>query len=241
MVKLSLKEIRFIENYLIKNEVKYWDVRLELLDHIINSVEEKMTNKGLSFNAALQEVHQGFGNNLKTYGIYNHKLMKSGLYADKKGFEKFTKQKQKELGRKYRNQAIKTFKNNMLNYKFIVEYLAFSGLVLTVFQYFPKITVFSGLLILMLPTFYGFYHTFEEKALKKSLSFNMVGTFSILYWSIYNLGLQSLTFFYEKTEPKPYEFFVIMLVIMYPFLRSSMNLYLKILKENKALYKLKLS
>ena len=241
MVKLSLKEIRFIENYLIKNEVKYWDVRLELLDHIINSVEEKMTNKGLSFNAALQEVHQGFGNNLKTYVIYNHKLMKSGLYADKKGFEKFTKQKQKELGRKYRNQAIKTFKNNMLNYKFIVEYLAFSGLVLTVFQYFPKITVFSGLLILMLPTFYEFYHTFEEKALKKSLSFNMVGTFSILYWSIYNLGLQSLTFFYEKTEPKPYEFFVIMLVIMYQFLRSSMNLYLKILKENKALYKLKLS
>ena len=69
MVKLSLKEIRFIENYLIKNEVKYWDVRLELLDHIINSVEEKMTNKGLSFNAALQEVHQGFGNNLKTYGF----------------------------------------------------------------------------------------------------------------------------------------------------------------------------
>jgi len=69
----------------------------------------------------------------------------------------------------------------------------------------------------------------------------MFGTFSIFSWSIYNLGLQSLTFFYEKTEPKPYEFFVIMLVIMYPFLRSSMNLYLKILKENKALYKLKLS
>ena len=41
-MKLTKKEIKYIDNYLIKSKVKYWDVRVELLDHIASAVEEKI-------------------------------------------------------------------------------------------------------------------------------------------------------------------------------------------------------
>ena len=68
-MKLTKEEIQFIDEYLIKNEVKFWDVRVELLDHIVSAVEDKINNKGVSFNEALLEVHRGFGNQLITQRI----------------------------------------------------------------------------------------------------------------------------------------------------------------------------
>lgn len=63
-MKLTKEEIKFIDNYLKKNDVKFWDVRLELLDHIVSAVEDKIGDEGISFNEALLEVHCGFGNQL---------------------------------------------------------------------------------------------------------------------------------------------------------------------------------
>jgi len=52
-MKLTKDQIQYIDNYLIKNEVKYWDVRLELLDHIALSVEDHMNINGMTFDKAL--------------------------------------------------------------------------------------------------------------------------------------------------------------------------------------------
>ena len=46
-MKLTKDEIKYIDNYLLKNEVRFWDVRLELLDHIVSSVEDKIDNEGI--------------------------------------------------------------------------------------------------------------------------------------------------------------------------------------------------
>jgi hypothetical protein len=40
MAKLSKEQILFIENYLIEQGVKYWDVRAELIDHSASKLEE---------------------------------------------------------------------------------------------------------------------------------------------------------------------------------------------------------
>ena len=151
MTKLIKEEIQFIDNYLIKNGVKYWDVRLELLDHIISAVEDKIEKEGVSFNEALLDVHEGFGNNTKIWGIYNDKLMKSGLYADNKGFKNFTMQKQKELGRKYRKQTLKNLKSNCISIKFLIEYTA---IVLLFFTRGPvSVSLLVRCLNSFLPTF----------------------------------------------------------------------------------------
>lgn len=39
-MKLNKEEILFIENYLIEQGVKYWDVRIELIDHLATKLEE---------------------------------------------------------------------------------------------------------------------------------------------------------------------------------------------------------
>jgi len=45
-----------------RHYVNYYDVQLELVDHIANAIEEKMnTNKTLSFEIALSEVYTSFG------------------------------------------------------------------------------------------------------------------------------------------------------------------------------------
>ena len=42
MKKLSVEDIRFIDNYLIDNKIKYIDVRLELIDHLASEYEENV-------------------------------------------------------------------------------------------------------------------------------------------------------------------------------------------------------
>ena len=88
-MKLTKEEIKFIDNYLIRNEIKFWDVRLELLDHIISAVEDKMTNDGTSFNEALLEVHRGFGNPFIEFGVAKSDVFEKGLYQSNIGFKKF--------------------------------------------------------------------------------------------------------------------------------------------------------
>ena len=45
MEKLSPKEIRFIETYLKNSGVVFFDVRLEMTDHIASELEERISKE----------------------------------------------------------------------------------------------------------------------------------------------------------------------------------------------------
>ena len=240
-MKLIKEEIQFIENYLIKNEVKYWDVRIELLDHIVSAVEDKIEKEGISFNEALLDVHQGFGNKTKIWGVYNDKLMKSGLYADNKGFKSFTMLKQKELGRKYRKQTWRQLKSNCISFKFLIEYAAIVLLFFTVFQYFPKAFIIIGLLVLMIPQLVVFCYTIKDKSTWKSLSFNIASSSAMFLWTIYNMGIYIFKDYYEDVINKPYIIFVVITCLCYPFIRTLISVYINVYKKHKGTYNLKFS
>ncbi|CAM3564186.1 hypothetical protein FLGE108171_03160 [Flavobacterium gelidilacus] len=53
-MKLSKENINFIDNYLKKNEVIYFDIRMEMLDHILNGIEKEMTEKNIGFYEAFK-------------------------------------------------------------------------------------------------------------------------------------------------------------------------------------------
>jgi hypothetical protein len=55
MNKLHQKDLQFIENYLINNQVKFTDIRAEMHDHIATAVEEKMNQEGLDFYDAFKD------------------------------------------------------------------------------------------------------------------------------------------------------------------------------------------
>ncbi|WP_299883739.1 hypothetical protein [uncultured Lacinutrix sp.] len=240
-MKLIKEEIEFIEHYLIKNGVKYWDVRIELLDHIVSAVEDKIEQEGVSFNEALLDVHQSFGNRTKTFGIYNDKLMKTGLYADNNGFKKFTRKKQKELGRKYRNLTLKELKKMLVSPAFLLEYTSIILLFVIVFQYWPKTTGFIGLVVLMLPYFFSAFHSLKDKSTRKSLNIMIVGNMGFLFFSLYNLGIQIFNSYYEAEIHKPFIIFAIMTCLLYPIMRTNINVYFLAYKEHKNMYELMLT
>ncbi len=238
-MKLTKEEIQFIDNYLIKNKVKYWDVRLELLDHIVSSVEDKITIDGISLNEALLEVHEGFGNRTKTFGVESEKLLKYGLYVDSNGFKVFTRKKQKELSRKYRKINWRHLKSKLSSIKFLIEYIAFVLLFLTIYKFSPKSCFLIGLTVLILPNVYSIYYLIKYKSARKSLSFAMATGSAMLVWSIYNLSFYILKEYYENTANMPQIIFVGVTCLFYPLVRTNIEVYKEVNKENKNIYNLK--
>jgi hypothetical protein len=53
-MKLTAENIQFIDNYLKNSEVIYYDIRMEMLDHVATAVEQKMKAENLDFYDAFK-------------------------------------------------------------------------------------------------------------------------------------------------------------------------------------------
>ncbi len=102
---LTKDQINYIDAYLKHHKIKYWDIRIELLDHIVNTIEEKM-NSGISFDDAMIEVHQSFGNSMKM--VWNTGVEYS-IFANGEGYKQVLLQKRKEVNKKYRKLYFQVF------------------------------------------------------------------------------------------------------------------------------------
>ncbi|MFN7044705.1 MAG: hypothetical protein ACK4M1_05875 [Flavobacterium sp.] len=66
-MKLTAENIKFIDNYLKNSEVIYYDIRMEMLDHVATAVEQKMQAENLDFYDAF-----------KSYMVVNKKEILKG-------------------------------------------------------------------------------------------------------------------------------------------------------------------
>ena len=66
-MKLTPQNIQFIDNYLTNSEVIYYDIRMEMLDHVATAVEQKMEVENLDFYDAF-----------KSYMVVNKKEILKG-------------------------------------------------------------------------------------------------------------------------------------------------------------------
>ena len=66
-MKLTAENIQFIDNYLKNSEVIYYDIRMEILDHVATAVEQKMEAENLDFYDAF-----------KSYMVVNKKEILKG-------------------------------------------------------------------------------------------------------------------------------------------------------------------
>tara|TARA_R110001583_G_scaffold103863_3_gene251132 strand:+ start:20847 stop:21590 length:744 start_codon:yes stop_codon:yes gene_type:complete len=106
-ITLTKEQITYIDNYLKYHKIKYWDVRIELLDHIVSDVEDRM-NKKMSFDDALIEAHKSFGNSMKMF--WNSGIEYS-IFENGQGYKDFLIEKRKQINRKYRKLLNKELKN----------------------------------------------------------------------------------------------------------------------------------
>ena len=88
-MKLTKEQITYIDDYLKHHKVKYWDIRIELLDHIVTTVEEKLA-AGISFDDALIEVHESFGNSMK---MFWNSGIEYGIFANGDGYKNLIEEK----------------------------------------------------------------------------------------------------------------------------------------------------
>lgn len=59
---LTKEQIEYLHNFCISNSVLYYDVQVELVDHLANAVEQEMKiDTNLTFENALHKVHISFG------------------------------------------------------------------------------------------------------------------------------------------------------------------------------------
>ncbi|WP_445717168.1 hypothetical protein [Flavobacterium sp.] len=101
-MKLTEKQITYIENYIKSFDIKYYEVYMEILDHMILSVEDLLdNNKEVTFEEAVVKAKvEGFG---------------------KKGFRGMMNEKQKLAQKHARKQ----------NHKMIKEYFTFPKIIMT--------------------------------------------------------------------------------------------------------------
>ena len=62
-MELTKEQIKYIENRLEKDGVKYWDIRIEMLDHVVSDVEKnlKPENSEYEFKEMIQESFIALG------------------------------------------------------------------------------------------------------------------------------------------------------------------------------------
>lgn len=86
---LTNKQIDALFAFCKKHYVSYYDIQVELVDHLANAIEEKMNvDPNLSFEAALDNIYAGFG---------------------KMGFSQLVKTRAHTLERKYQKQRVRFF------------------------------------------------------------------------------------------------------------------------------------
>lgn len=138
-MKLNKEEIQYIDAYLERSGVTYWDVRMELLDHFIIAIEEKIQTNETSFEEALLEVTTAFGNSVHERHLVTKdktKVLFSGMFSNNKGFKELEDKKRKQIRRQYLKSYWTQFQRNFSSQKFYMDYLFFIMLLYVLVQFF---------------------------------------------------------------------------------------------------------
>lgn len=169
---LTNEQNKTVENYIIKSGVRYYEIYIELLDHMISSIEDLIQNQNLSFEEAFLETKKrGFEKKEIKKISQNRALSIKGVY-----FESFKK------------HLVKQTKPH-----FLVLYIAFF-----LFLLFAENTAESGVLLLYL---YTLINVIELPTIIKNskLKLQLINQNSLwFYYGVVPIILASISFLSYK-------------------------------------------
>jgi len=206
MRSLTKEQTQFIENYLIEQGVKYWDVRIELIDHIATELEENPKLK-LTRTFLIRE----FGTTIS--------------------LDKLIHEKRKSLNKKYLKLVFNEVKEIFSNIKelipllvvFVLYILGFYELNSSVFKYLVTIIFVTPVLF--------YYYFFIKKTIQKNNSLNLesAASYIIATFLFFQIFLMNITL----DEINNWELFYILVLIPFHMLTfySGTRMYLKIEKK----------
>lgn len=162
-MELTQKQIKYIEDRLIKDGVKYWDIRLEILDHVVTDVEKRI-DLGEKFRVAVQNSFISLGWKENFNGSC---------------FEELITEKHKIYASRYNRNYWKYFKEAFLK----TSTLVYSVSLLLVLYFFREYNLFMKIATLLYLIIVGtlmFYFIMKYKVSKSIQLQNIVNriTFS---------------------------------------------------------------
>ena len=211
-MKLLKEQITYIDDYLKHHKVKYWDIHIELLDHIVTTVEEKM-EQGISFDDAMIEVHKSFGNSMK---MFWNSGIEYGVFANSDGYKDLIQTKREQINKKYR----RLYYGEIKNFLYSVKNLTIILLILYVnyflserldFKLFKRINIIVFVIPIVVFVIYSF-----RVYLAKNKSIH--SEYALFY---YSSSFLILNMFLQLSNPDGWfevsnEFQLIVLVILAP-------------------------
>lgn len=235
-MKLTTAQITYIDDYLKHHKVKYWDIRIELLDHIVSNVEDKMT-QGLSFDDAMIEVHKSFGNSMKM--LWNTHTEYS-IFVNGEGYKDLIQVKIEQLNKMYRNLYFKEFINLFTSFKSLsviilivfIEYVAFNSVSNLIFKRI-NLTVFFIPLIIILVLF-----TIQYFKKNKSIHLEYASFYAMSSFLILNVFVQARHFsIYEKLVIDKNILFSVLSILNLLLCYGGIKMYLSSIKKYNDLHK----
>ena len=187
-MKLTKEQIQYIDDYLKHHKVKYWDIRIELLDHIVTTVEAKII-QGINFDDAMIEVHKSFGNSMKM--LWNTGAEYS-IFVNGDGYKSLILTKRKQINKKYRKLYFKEIINFLKSTKhlfFIVSVLYLNYLLFQNVNY--KIFKRVNSIVFVLPMVFFLVYSFRLFITKnKSIHLEYAFFYYTFSFFILNMFLQ---------------------------------------------------
>lgn len=240
-MKLSEQQIQYINNYLQRSGLKYWDVRMEILDHIVVAVEEKMQQSDALFKEALIEVVDGFGNKTKKRYVLNKdntQWILAGMFSDGVGFRKLQEEKQKQIGKKYSKIYWNTFLNQFKSILFYLQFMVYILSLCILYQYSPKLATFAAFILLFLPLVWLIFDSLIKEFTRNSLHLQMVLWTFLIYTTSFSLITNGYNMFFD--EKMKFIWMISILIFLFPFVRISLLRYREVHQTIKKYYQLTL-
>jgi len=231
-MKLTKEQITYIDDYLKHHKVKYWDIRIELLDHIVTTVEEKM-KQGISFDDAMIEVHKSFGNSMKM--LWNSGVEYS-IFANGLGFKNLIEDKRINIKKSYNRLVKKEIVSFFKSSKTVIPYLLIVFFFIFMYKELAsKIFIMLAFTIPLSQFIYSIVTSIAMKNYKKSalveVSFSQ---FMLSIFVFYNLIHFSNLFDVEKATIALLYLVITMFVI--PLFYANSIVLNKLLSEFKLLH-----
>lgn len=210
-MELTKEQIQFIDHRLENDGIKYWDIRIEMLDHVVSDVEIQL-EKGKDFKKAVQNsfISLGWNGSLSS-------LNRKGWQNVNKGYRKMYHQGFIDFFKKSFN--IFCFLTFMISYYFLSKNLEHKTFIKVSYLLFA---------LPMLLYFYAFYKTWRKK-LGKSIHRDYALNYLMLSFLILNGFMNFIRvdddFSFPIEYHKPLLFFIIPLQIILTI--SGYNVYQK--------------
>lgn len=181
-MELTKEQVQYIDHRLENDGIKFWDIRIEMLDHVVLDVEKnlKPENSEYEFKEIVQNSFESLG-------------WKENFNGG--GFEYIFKQRLKSYNKNQNKNFIEYMKDTFLSGNFILGILS---LVFTVFYFQENKLALKSLFFIMI----GFYIVFMLKfAIKhkvmKSARLSSAILFASFPITIFNIVFYMPKFFFD--------------------------------------------